>query len=120
MEYKLVDSLFRQVCKLPLSDPGENEPRFDPSGTICFASHIHNSADIYGASRSLIRLLGRLDRSRFHPLVMLPQNEPLEGLSQPLDGARKRDRSKVSTRALGRVVRQDLPGAVLGQQIEGV
>ena len=34
--------------------------------------YIHNSADIYGASRSLVRLLGVLDRARFEPLVMLP------------------------------------------------
>ena len=33
---------------------------------------IHNSADIYGASRSLLRLLGRLDRARFEPVVLLP------------------------------------------------
>ncbi len=34
--------------------------------------YVHNSADIYGASRSLVRLLGVLDRARFDPLVMLP------------------------------------------------
>ena len=39
--------------------------------------YIHNSADIYGASRSLVRLLGVLDRGRFDPLVMLPAEGPL-------------------------------------------
>jgi len=35
--------------------------------------YVHNSADIYGASRSLARLLGRLDRGRFDVLVVLPE-----------------------------------------------
>ena len=39
--------------------------------------YIHNSADIYGASRSLVRLLRALDRTRFEPLVMLPAEGPL-------------------------------------------
>ncbi len=39
--------------------------------------YVHNSADIYGASRSLVRLLGVLDRARFEPLVMLPAEGPL-------------------------------------------
>ena len=39
--------------------------------------YIHNSADIYGASRSLVRLLGVLDREKFDPLVMLPAEGPL-------------------------------------------
>lgn len=39
--------------------------------------YIHNSADIYGASRSLVRLLGVLDRARFEPLVLLPADGPL-------------------------------------------
>lgn len=34
--------------------------------------YIHNSADIYGASRSLLRLMRELDRSRFEPVVLLP------------------------------------------------
>lgn len=38
---------------------------------------IHNSADIYGASRSVWRLCKRLDRTRFEPLVMLPEEGPL-------------------------------------------
>jgi glycosyltransferase involved in cell wall biosynthesis len=41
---------------------------------------VHNSADIYGASRSLLRLAQRLDRSRFTPLVLLPENGPLQNL----------------------------------------
>jgi glycosyltransferase involved in cell wall biosynthesis len=38
---------------------------------------VHNSADIYGASRSLARLVARLDRSRFTPMVLLPEDGPL-------------------------------------------
>jgi glycosyltransferase involved in cell wall biosynthesis len=39
--------------------------------------YVHNSADIYGASRSLVRLLRTLDRSRFEPLALLPAEGPL-------------------------------------------
>ncbi len=39
--------------------------------------YVHNSADLYGASRSLLRLLGRLPRDRFVPLVVLPEDGPL-------------------------------------------
>ena len=42
--------------------------------------YVHNSADIYGASRCLVRLLERLDRSRFHGLVLLPEHGPIEPL----------------------------------------
>lgn len=41
---------------------------------------IHNSADIYGASRSVVRLCGRLDRARFEPLVLLPESGPLQAM----------------------------------------
>lgn len=41
---------------------------------------VHNSADIYGASRSLLRLAQRLDRSRFTPIVLLPEKGPLQNL----------------------------------------
>ena len=39
--------------------------------------YIHNSADLYGASRSLLRLVGELDRSRYEPHVLLPDDGPL-------------------------------------------
>jgi glycosyltransferase involved in cell wall biosynthesis len=39
--------------------------------------YVHNSADLYGASRSLIRLLGSLDRAHFVPVVVLPEDGPL-------------------------------------------
>ena len=42
--------------------------------------YVHNSADIYGASRSLVRLLRMLDRSCFEPLVLLPSDGPLAAL----------------------------------------
>ena len=40
--------------------------------------YVHNSADLYGASRSLTRLFKELDRNRFHPLVVLPEAGPLK------------------------------------------
>lgn len=39
--------------------------------------YVHNSADVYGASRSLLRLLTVLDRARFEPTVVLPETGPL-------------------------------------------
>jgi len=41
---------------------------------------IHNSADIYGASRSLMRLCGRLDPAKFCPVVLLPEEGPLSDI----------------------------------------
>lgn len=40
--------------------------------------YIHNSADIYGASRSLLRLISALDRTKFEPFVVLPCEGPLK------------------------------------------
>jgi glycosyltransferase involved in cell wall biosynthesis len=42
--------------------------------------HIHNSADIYGASRMLLRWIKSMDRQRFEPIVVLPENGPLKKL----------------------------------------
>jgi glycosyltransferase involved in cell wall biosynthesis len=39
--------------------------------------YVHNSADLYGASRSLLRLTSRLDGRRFLPVVVLPEEGPL-------------------------------------------
>jgi glycosyltransferase involved in cell wall biosynthesis len=39
--------------------------------------YVNNGADIYGASRCLIRLLKALDRTRYIPLVLLPEDGPL-------------------------------------------
>lgn len=39
--------------------------------------YVHNSADLYGASRSLVRLLKKLDRDQFKPIVLLPSDGPL-------------------------------------------
>ena len=39
--------------------------------------YIHNSADTYGASRSLLRLVTTLDRSQFEPIVVLPDEGEL-------------------------------------------
>jgi glycosyltransferase involved in cell wall biosynthesis len=47
--------------------------------------YVHNSADIYGASRSLTRLLGGLDRRQFEPSVLLPEEGPLKGFIENLD-----------------------------------
>jgi glycosyltransferase involved in cell wall biosynthesis len=38
---------------------------------------VNNGADIYGASRCLIRLVKALDRTRYIPLVLLPEDGPL-------------------------------------------
>lgn len=45
--------------------------------TECRVLYVHNSADIYGASQCLIRLFKALDRSRYIPLVVLPEDGPL-------------------------------------------
>lgn len=41
---------------------------------------VHNSADIYGASRVLLRLIRGLDRSRFEPIAVLPEDGPLSAM----------------------------------------
>lgn len=46
----------------------------DPTVRILY---VLNSADIYGASRCLVRLCGSLDRSHFTPVVLLPESGPL-------------------------------------------
>jgi glycosyltransferase involved in cell wall biosynthesis len=42
--------------------------------------HVHNSADIYGASRMLLRWIRSMDRTRFAPVVVLPEEGPLKKL----------------------------------------
>lgn len=39
--------------------------------------YVQNTADLYGASRALLNLIGALDRARFAPLVALPADGPL-------------------------------------------
>ena len=39
--------------------------------------YVLNSADIYGASRSLLRVCEALDRDRFEPMALVPQTGPL-------------------------------------------
>jgi len=39
--------------------------------------YVHNSADIYGASRCLYRLLKDMNREEFSPVVVLPEDGPL-------------------------------------------
>lgn len=39
--------------------------------------YVHNSADLYGASRSLVRLVGALDSRRVEAIVLLPGDGPL-------------------------------------------
>lgn len=46
--------------------------------------YVHNSADLYGASRSLLRLVKNLDRARFAPVVLLPEKGALADLLQEL------------------------------------
>ena len=57
-----------------IAAPGRQTRR--PIRVLC----VHNSADIYGASRCLVRLLKLLDRSRFSPLVILPEAGPLQAM----------------------------------------
>jgi glycosyltransferase involved in cell wall biosynthesis len=47
--------------------------------------YVHNSADIYGASRSLTRLVSGLDRRSFEPCIVLPARGPLESLLAKLN-----------------------------------
>ncbi|HEY3931402.1 MAG TPA: glycosyltransferase [Verrucomicrobiae bacterium] len=42
--------------------------------------HVHNSADIYGASRMLLRWVKSMDRRRFETIVVLPEDGPLKKL----------------------------------------
>jgi glycosyltransferase involved in cell wall biosynthesis len=42
--------------------------------------YVHNGADIYGASRMLLRCIKHLDRQQFELLVVLPQDGPLKKL----------------------------------------
>ncbi|WP_442787123.1 glycosyltransferase family 4 protein [Flavobacterium suncheonense] len=39
---------------------------------------IHQSAELYGSDKTLLLLLQKLDRSRFHPVVILPFDGPLK------------------------------------------
>lgn len=39
--------------------------------------YVHNSADVYGASRSLLRLVSHLDRDQFAAVAVLPEDGPL-------------------------------------------
>lgn len=47
--------------------------------------YVQYSADLYGASRALLHLIGALDRSRFTPLVALPAPGPLVAHLRALD-----------------------------------
>jgi glycosyltransferase involved in cell wall biosynthesis len=47
--------------------------------------YVHNGPNIYGASRSLIRLLRVLDRERFEPRVLLPADGPLVQLVREMN-----------------------------------
>ena len=39
--------------------------------------YIHSSAQTYGSDGGMLRLIERLDRTRFSPIVVLPENGPL-------------------------------------------
>jgi glycosyltransferase involved in cell wall biosynthesis len=47
--------------------------------------YVHNGPNIYGASRSLVRLLRVLDRERFEPLVLLPADGSLVPLVREMN-----------------------------------
>lgn len=40
---------------------------------------VHQSADLYGSDRVLLALVTKLDRAKFHPIVLLPVDGPLIG-----------------------------------------
>lgn len=40
---------------------------------------VHQSADLYGSDRVLLALVKKLDRTKFHPIVLLPVEGPLIG-----------------------------------------
>jgi glycosyltransferase involved in cell wall biosynthesis len=40
--------------------------------------HVHNNADLYGSSRSLLRWVRTVDRKQFEPFVVLPMEGPLK------------------------------------------
>src|SRR5664280_1092622 len=42
--------------------------------------HVHHNPDLYGASRMLLRWLQAVDRRRFDPVVVIPENGPLRGM----------------------------------------
>src|SRR5262249_27525705 len=47
--------------------------------------YVHNSADIYGASRSLLRLLARVEeRGNYEAMVLLPEEGPLRARLEAL------------------------------------
>jgi glycosyltransferase involved in cell wall biosynthesis len=46
--------------------------------------YVHNSADIYGASRSLLRLLARVKERGYGPVVLLPEEGPLRARLEAL------------------------------------
>ncbi len=54
----------------------ETRTAASPRRVLC----VHNNADLYGASRMLLRWLKRADRRRFEPLVVLPEAGPLKEL----------------------------------------
>ena len=39
---------------------------------------IHQSADLYGSDKTLLLLLRNIDKSRFYPVVVLPNDGPLK------------------------------------------
>ncbi len=56
--------------------------------------YVHSSDELYGSDRSLLYLLRRLDRGRFEPWVVLPNDVRYEGLlSRELESAGIRHRS---------------------------
>ena len=64
--------------------------------------YVHHNADTYGASRSLLRLLGRLRRDRFQPLVLLAEQGPLKEKLEALGVEVQVDRVSVITRPVFR------------------
>src|SRR5260370_7453078 len=71
----------RELDSLKMRPPRkayEMSPNSHKAGEPLRILYAHNSADIYGASRSLTRLLSGLNRRRFEPSVVLPRDGPLK------------------------------------------
>ncbi len=71
----------RELDSLKMRPPRkayEMSPNKHKAGEPLRILYVHNSADIYGASRSLTRLLSGLNRRRFEPSVVLPRDGPLK------------------------------------------
>src|SRR4051794_17736367 len=55
------------------TDPAASTPPDGPTRVL----YVHNTGDIYGASKALLRLVRTADRNRVEPIVVIPQDGPI-------------------------------------------